>query len=75
MSEQEKNNMETPEADTAAENTATENAAEEVNFTLTAEQMAQLEQVAKDAAELNDKYLRLAAEYDNLAFSISFTRR
>lgn len=65
MSEQEKNNMETPEADTAAENTAAENAAEEVNFTLTAEQMAQLEQVAKDAAELNDKYLRLAAEYDN----------
>ena len=65
MSEQEKNNMETPEADTVAENTAAETAAEEVNFTLTAEQMAQLEQVAKDAAELNDKYLRLAAEYDN----------
>ena len=65
MSEQEKNNMETPEADTAAENTAAETTAEEVNFTLTAEQMAQMEQVAKTAAELNDKYLRLAAEYDN----------
>ena len=52
MSEQEKNNMETPEVESAAENTAAENAAEEVSFTLTAEQMAQLEQVAKDAAEL-----------------------
>ena len=66
MSEQEKNNMETPEtADTAAENAAAETPAEEATFTLNAEQMAQLEQVAKDAAELNDKYLRLAAEYDN----------
>ena len=54
MSEQEKNNMETPEADTAAENTAAENAAEEVNFTLTAEQMAQLIEYMKETQRMLD---------------------
>lgn len=65
MSEQEKNKLpeeEVPETAQAAEETA---AAEDVTYTLTAEQMAQMEQVAQSAAELNDKYLRLAAEYDN----------
>ncbi len=34
-------------------------------FTLTREQMEQMEQLAKAVHEGNDKYLRLAAEYDN----------
>ena len=34
-------------------------------FTLTKEQMEKMEGLAKDLAALNDKYLRLAAEYDN----------
>lgn len=67
MSEQEKNILpeeEIPAAEETVKESAAE-AAENVTFTLTAEQMAQMEQVAKSAAELNDKYLRLAAEYDN----------
>ena len=67
MSEQEKNMLpeeEVPETAETVEETAAE-AAEEVTYTLTAEQMAQMEQIAKSAAEQNDKYLRLAAEYDN----------
>ena len=34
-------------------------------FTLTKEQMEKMEGLAKDLAAQNDKYLRLAAEYDN----------
>ena len=34
-------------------------------FTLTKEQMEKMEGLAKDLASQNDKYLRLAAEYDN----------
>ena len=34
-------------------------------FTLTKEQMEKMEGMAKDLASQNDKYLRLAAEYDN----------
>ena len=67
MSEQEKNILpeeEVPETAETVEETAGE-APEEVTYTLTAEQMAQMEQIAKSAAEQNDKYLRLAAEYDN----------
>lgn len=67
MSEQEKNMLpeeEVPETAETVEETASE-APEEVTYTLTAEQMAQMEQIAKSAAEQNDKYLRLAAEYDN----------
>ena len=41
-----------------------EEAAEET-FTVTKSQMEQMEQLAKVLAEANDKYLRLAAEYDN----------
>ena len=52
----------------AAENTeSTEPAAETVpeTFTVTREQMEKMEGLAKLVADVNDKYLRLAAEYDN----------
>ena len=66
-----------PEAETSvpaaenAENPAAENAekpAEETapeTFTVTREQMEKMEGLAKLVADVNDKYLRLAAEYDN----------
>lgn len=61
--------QEAPAEETAAENAApVEEAAEEETFTVTKsqmEQMEQMEQLAKVLAEANDKYLRLAAEYDN----------
>ena len=47
--------------------TAPESAGDAVpeTFTLTKEQMEKMEGLAKDVASWNDKYLRLAAEYDN----------
>lgn len=42
----------------------TADAAEET-YTVTKAQMAQMEELAKTLADANDKYLRLAAEYDN----------
>ena len=61
-----------PENETAApvteETENTETAAEETtpeNFTVTKEQMEKMEGLAKMVADVNDKYLRLAAEYDN----------
>ena len=42
-----------------------ETAEKEETFTLTREQMEKLEGLAKSLAEEHDKYLRLAAEYDN----------
>ena len=61
-----------PENETAApvteETENTETAAEETtpeNFTVTKEQMEKMEGLAKLVADINDKYLRLAAEYDN----------
>ena len=42
-----------------------EKAAEEETFTVTREQMEQMEQLAKMVSDASDKYLRLAAEYDN----------
>ena len=50
----------TPETEQAAEETA-----EEETFTVTREQMEQMEQMAKMVSDASDKYLRLAAEYDN----------
>lgn len=49
---------------------AVENAAEaaettEDTYTVTRAQMEQMEALAKTLADANDKYLRLAAEYDN----------
>ena len=48
----------------AAEETADVPEVEEV-FTVTREQMEQFESLAKLVSDGNDKYLRLAAEYDN----------
>ena len=57
---------ETPETaeQPAAPVEETAEAAEET-FTVTKSQMEQMEQLAKVLADANDKYLRLAAEYDN----------
>ena len=69
MSEKKKKNApqeEQPQADTAPETEqAAEKAAEEETFTVTREQMEQMEQLAKMVSDASDKYLRLAAEYDN----------
>ena len=69
MSEKEKKNApqeEQPQANTAPETEqAAEKAAEEETFTVTREQMEQMEQLAKMVSDASDKYLRLAAEYDN----------
>ena len=73
MSKKEKESPreETPLTDVPAaeEQTAPAEPAEEQTapetYTVTAEQMAQMEGLAKLVAEGNDKYLRLAAEYDN----------
>lgn len=46
------------------ESAAAEDAAPET-FTVTKEQMEKMEGLAKLVADVNDKYLRLAAEYDN----------
>ena len=61
-----------PENETAApvteETENTEAAADETTpetFTVTKEQMEKMEGLAKLVADVNDKYLRLAAEYDN----------
>ena len=50
---------ETETTETPAEETAPE------TFTVTKEQMEKMEGLAKLVADVNDKYLRLAAEYDN----------
>jgi molecular chaperone GrpE len=49
---------------TKPDESKTEKASEET-FTVTKEQMAKLEGLAKLASDTNEKYLRLAAEYDN----------
>ena len=50
---------ETANTEAAVEETAPE------TFTVTKEQMEKMEGMAKLVADVNDKYLRLAAEYDN----------
>ena len=63
MSEKEKKDLpEEPAEDKAPEEK--EPAAEET-FTVTREQMEKMEALAKMVSDGNDKYLRLAAEYDN----------
>ena len=65
MSEKEKKDLGEQETHTEpAEEAAQETAAEET-FTVTREQMEKMEQLAQMVAESGDKYLRLAAEYDN----------
>ena len=56
---------ETPETAEQPAAPVEETAAAEETFTVTKSQMEQMEQLAKVLAEANDKYLRLAAEYDN----------
>ena len=54
------------QAEQAAEETAEAEATETPEtFTVTREQMEKMEALAAQQAALNDKYLRLAAEYDN----------
>ena len=70
MSEKDKKSKQTPEETAAAEqpvNETPEAAAEAApeTYTVTKEQMQQMEELAKTLADANDKYLRLAAEYDN----------
>ncbi|MDE7242816.1 MAG: nucleotide exchange factor GrpE [Oscillospiraceae bacterium] len=60
MEEQE--NQETPENQTEEQ---PEQSVPPETFTLTREQMEKLNNLAAQSAALNDKYLRLAAEYDN----------
>ena len=68
MSEKEKKdlpeNEEVKEETTQPESTEQEPQAEET-FTVTREQMEKMEALAKMVSDGNDKYLRLAAEYDN----------
>ena len=68
----EKNTAQQPTADEAAKTAETakadkaaEKSAEPETFTVTKEQMEKMEGLAKLVADVNDKYLRLAAEYDN----------
>ena len=61
--DEEKNETPAGESEAAPEETAPEETAE--TFTLTREQMEQMEALAGQVAEQKDKYLRLAAEYDN----------
>jgi len=71
MSEKRKKDMEQPEqtAPETAQETPAEETAEvpevEETFTVSREQMEQFESLAKLLSDGNDKYLRLAAEYDN----------
>lgn len=72
MSEKKKKDMpqEQPKKqDPVKESTAAEETAQvpevEESFTVTREQMEQFESLAKLVSDGNDKYLRLAAEYDN----------
>ena len=69
MSEKEEKNApqeEQPQANTTPETEqAAEETVEEETFTVTREQMEQMEQLAKMVSDASDKYLRLAAEYDN----------
>ena len=67
-----KNTAQQPTADEAAKTAETakadetaEKSAEPETFTVTREQMEKMEGLAKLVADVNDKYLRLAAEYDN----------
>ena len=66
MSEKEKKDM--PQEEEAKAEPAKETASEEKapeTYTVTSEQMAQMEKLAQTVSESQEKYLRLAAEYDN----------
>lgn len=65
MSEKKKKSEEVVEEEVKTEVPAEETQTEEETFTVSKEQMEQMEQLAQLVTEGNDKYLRLAAEYDN----------
>lgn len=68
MSEKDNRQPEVPETPDTAPDTAPETVAEETaeeTFTVTRDQMEKMEQLAKMVSDASDKYLRLAAEYDN----------
>lgn len=54
-----------PEVDTTPETDTPDTPEQPETFTVTREQMEQMEGLAKSLSDANDKYLRLAAEYDN----------
>ncbi len=65
MADEEKKEEQAPVADEAPEAKDAAEAAEPETFTVTKEQMEKMEVAAKQLAEQQDKFLRLAAEYDN----------
>ena len=65
MSEKEKKDLPAEEIHTEPAGEAAEETTAEETFTVTREQMEKMEQLAQMVAESGDKYLRLAAEYDN----------
>ena len=65
MSEKEKKDLPEQEAHTEPAAEAAQEADTQETFTVTREQMEKMEQLAQMVAESGDKYLRLAAEYDN----------
>ena len=65
MSEKEKKEIPAEEIHTEPAEEATQDSAAQETFTVTREQMEKMEQLAQMVAESSDKYLRLAAEYDN----------
>jgi len=64
MAKKEKKTPDVPENEQPTP-AAEETAPQQETFTVTREQMEQMEQLARLLAEEQDKYLRLAAEYDN----------
>lgn len=65
MSEEVKDMTPEEEVETTATPEATEEKTEETTYTLTHEEMQKFEALAQMVTDSNDKYLRLAAEYDN----------
>ena len=65
MSEKEKKEIPAEEIHTEPAAEAAQESAAQETFTVTREQMEKMEQLAQMLAESSDKYLRLAAEYDN----------
>ena len=65
MSEKEKKDIPAEEVNTEPAAEEVKEEAKEETFTVTREQMEKMEQLAQMLAESSDKYLRLAAEYDN----------
>lgn len=61
----EKRDIPAQESTEEVKNEATQEAPQEETFTVTKEQMERMESLAKMLADEQDKYLRLAAEYDN----------